>query len=269
MEKKKNVPIFISGAILLTLFFFFYSNSYALSFCTDEYFATNNECYVAFGSGPQDDWFSTTDPSDPNSWLDVDEVYPNSVTQPTDIEPNTSANLMWHWDSTEAPTGRNGSELTFYKFDLGPLLSGHNYSGGEVIILVDDYFELYLNGESVGTGLLDDILNSTKNAELSNLGMLNAERTAFLFELSSCQSSGSDAGCLSNDSSNEFLIVANDGHERVVENNVIVSGPEDRLYEYVFFDAKVFFPIPEPSTFFLFLPSLIFFPFFRKNRAKC
>lgn len=173
-------------------------------------------------------WAGTT--FDDSAWSQAFAPYPNALTTPDDIagEPSAAA-LMWHWPSANAPDGASGpNEAWFrYTFELA-LTPGALPLAAQALIIADDEFELFINGQLYDFGrstALDDNMRS------------NGQPLPLLVDFASLLRNGT----------NVLAIHAADNS---------LANPADRLYEYVYFEGSIA-TIPEPGSIALLLLALL------------
>jgi len=199
----------------------------------------NNRTWIAI-----DQYFEKPDPD-----LDPDG-YPNSITRPDDLIKETSAQLMWYWDDkqlTSEPTGKNGPNVAYFRYDLGLLSSDEKYESGSISILADDYFKFYINGDLAGEGSLDNYL-----------GNKDTYPNLFEFDLTLCSSERPTA-CLNPSGRNVLGIIAADGYS--LEN----FAAHDLVYEYLFVDGGIVVTVAEPISWYLFGVGFIGLLAFKRN----
>lgn len=179
-------------------------------------------------STEQAGWTGTS--FDDSAWAHAYAPYPNNATTPFDIvqEP-TSAQLMWHWTSTDVPTGRNGPNEAWFRYTFNldltpsslPLL-------GQALVIADDDFELFINGTKYNFG---------KSTALGDNTRPNGQPRPLF----------ADFGNLLQNGTNVFAIHAAD---------YSLTDPSNSVYEYAFFDAEIR-TVPEPTSAALILSGLL------------
>lgn len=185
--------------------------------------ATPIDMSIRSGSG----WLATTDPGagsdwttagfNDDTWISAYAPYPNDVVTPDDIRPGTLAEFMWYWDSEVPPTGWNGPETAYfrYNFFLDPAFDIP--IAAQAAVIADDVFQMYVNGHFVAMEDLDG------NQDENGIPIFRlVDFTQWLLP-----------------GDNVIAIQAWDGN--------IADGAFDRGYELVFFDGRIR-SIPEPGS---------------------
>lgn len=152
---------------------------------------------------------------DDSAWANAYAPYPNPITTPADLANGpTSAQLMWHFTGPN-PTGQNGPVEAWFRYnftlaiapDSLPLL-------GQALLLADDDFELYVNGQLV------PFFGPTSLAA-------RGENPVFA-DFSSMLANGDNVIAI-----------------HAVDNSL--AAPGDLLFEWLYFDGRIH-TVPEPGS---------------------
>jgi len=119
-------------------------------------YATPIDMSIQSGSG----WVTTTTPGsgsgwtdtgyDDSAWINAYAPYPNIYTPGAITLVGTSAEYMWHWDSTSIPNGTTGPYDAYFRYDFNLSLSMDSLPlVGQGFVAADDNFDFYVNGNLV------------------------------------------------------------------------------------------------------------------------
>lgn len=190
------------------------------------------------------DWASRT--FDDSAWSQAFAPYPNPITAPSDIVGGaTAAQLMWHWTQASMPTGSNGPTQAWFRFSFNLNLEPDSLPIlGQAILIADDDFEFFVNGQKYDFGVPTDLDHNFRT---------NGQPRPLLADFTSLLVNGQ----------NVLAIHAADGQ---------LLAPSDRGFEYAFFDGTVATVgvVPEPSQIAMLLGGLfaVLYMSGRRNRRS-
>jgi len=222
--------------------------------------------WAATSGNPGSDWMAVD--YDASGWGSAFSPYPNDRTTPekvyNNIEPGSyagdrTAELMWYWEDAipDPVTGRDGELEAYFRYEF--FLPPPGYAAIEIeyapaLVIADDYFDLYINGSLVDTPDNNRFLDENLTEDPPPGDIYVQPIPIALDLLTACP-----GGCLQF-GGNVISIYAYDGYK---------SGPQDRLYESVFFHSDIQYKaVPEPDSIALFLLGLLGIGFVVKSSRK-
>lgn len=175
-----------------------------------------------YSSGPK--WEASTDGQ---NWIPAYAPYPNDFTVPVD----TLGQLMWYWDRAGTPSGSDGENSARFRISRLKVAPLSQINNDGAWIAADDWMELFVNGHSAATYLLDQHQRA------------DGQPMPMWVNFAQWLNRGDQ-------DDNVFEIHAHDGFAPTGASD----GAQDRVFEWVFFDMFSE-PTRDPASFFAAVPT--------------